>query len=105
MVMLVGNVLLILSAIPAVLSVLVYTRVDWRATHLGRHVMSYMTVIAAVLVLGAIRIFGFESWWFEWLRVIVYSGVPVVLWWRFFVVWKAQRDSGDELDPTVPERR
>src|SRR3954452_844782 len=87
MVTLVGNILLILSTIPAVMSVVVYTRVDWKASHLGRHVMSYMVVIAAVLVLSVIRIFGFDSWWFEWIRVGTYAGIPVVLWWRFFVVW------------------
>jgi hypothetical protein len=89
----IGNALIILSAIPAVLSVLVYARVNWRRAPMGPHLMAYMTVFATVLTLSTIRQFTGDSWWFQLLRLIVFVGVPVVLWWRLVLLVKAQRES------------
>jgi hypothetical protein len=105
---LVGSLLIHLCTIPALLSVAWYARVPWWRSQVGRHLMSYMTVIAAVLALSSLRLlFGptpvedRTTPWFDSLRIVVFAGMPPVLWWRFLLIVKEQRAgradrSGDE---------
>lgn len=89
-----GDAMLVLSAIPAVLSVIVFARVPWWKSPLGRHMMSYMVVMAGVLSLGCVRLaIGFVPA-FETARAIIFAGVPFVMWWRLGVLVRAQTRGG-----------
>jgi hypothetical protein len=94
-----GNILLITAWIPAVLSVALFLRVPWWRSELGRHLFSYMSVVALTLTLGVVRIV-WEPSWFWWLRVGAFSLFVGVTWWRFLIIVKAQidtyRERGDE---------
>lgn len=82
-----GDVALVLWTVPAVAAPIVYSRVPgWRRTPLGRHLMSFMAVLAFVSLLGCYRL-AFEAnvvW--QVARVIGYVGVVAVMWWRLFIV-------------------
>lgn len=107
---LVGTVLIVWAAVVGVASVVVHSRVDWRSTAMGRHLMAYMSVIAAMLVLSVIRYVIGDSEWFQLLRLIVFAGVPVVMTQRLMLQLGARRlmkagrsrteDSGDH--PSQP---
>lgn len=94
----VGNVLLHWAAIVGVASVIVHARVPWRKSPVGRHLMAYMTAIAAVLVLSCIRIDigDGDAWWFALLRLAVFFLVPVVMTQRLWIQINAQRAIRDE---------
>jgi hypothetical protein len=96
----VGNVLLILSAIPAVASVLVFSRVTWWRSPWGRHVMAYMSAVAVTLILGVCRLVFGDHPMFAALRVVAYISVVVVLWWRLIILVAAYREgSPDDANP------
>jgi FtsH-binding integral membrane protein len=86
-----GNVLIHWAALVGVASVVVHSRVRWWDSPMGRHLMAYMTVIAAVLVLSVIRIDTGDTWWFGVLRLVVFAGVPVVMTQRLWLQIQAQR--------------
>jgi hypothetical protein len=92
---LIGNVLLIWAAVMATLSVILHARVPWRRSEMGRHLMAYMGVMAAVLVLGVIRIFIGDSPWFQLIRLVTFIGVPIAMTWRVWLQIKAQRGDAD----------
>ena len=90
----IGSWLLTYSAVIGTASVVMHLRVDWMHSQMGRHLMAYMAVIAAVLAVGAIRFFtgdDGDSFGFVLLRLIVFLGVPIVLTQRLWLQWKAQR--------------
>jgi hypothetical protein len=65
----------------------------WWEREDGRHVMSFMFVIAAVLVLSVIRVYvpgSADLLWFNVLRLVVFAFVPVVLGWRLVMLLRAQ---------------
>ena len=88
----VGNGLILWSAAVGIASVIVHARVPWWRTQMGRHLMAYMTVIAAVLTLSSVRVFTGDTWWFAVLRVVVFFGVPLAMTQRLWLQIKAQRD-------------
>jgi len=90
----IGNGLIVWAALVGTASVVVHSRVDWRSTVMGAHLMYYMTVMAAVLVLSCIRIFFGDTWWFALLRLIVFVGVPLVMTQRLILQVKARRQTG-----------
>lgn len=92
----VGSLLILWAAVVGVASVIVHARVDWRATAVGRHLMAYMSVIAAMLVLSMIRYFIGDTWWFQLIRLVVFTGVPVVMTQRLVLQLRAQRLARDE---------
>lgn len=93
----VGNVLLVVAVIPAVVSPIVYSRVTWWRSRWGIHLMSYMLAIAFVLLLGVVRIFFHDTNWFEGLRAFSYVLLVAVLWWRmFFIIQASFEGSPDE---------
>lgn len=99
-----GNVLIIYAAVVATVSVIVHSRVRWWQTQMGRHLMAYMGVMAAVLVLGVIRTFIGQLWWFELIRFIVFLGVPAVMTHRLWLQVKAQRETAHTgWHPTVDD--
>jgi hypothetical protein len=91
---LIGNFLLIWAAVMATASVVLHLRVPWRSSAMGRHLMAYMAVMAAVLVLGVVRIVLGDSWWFQLIRLVTFIGVPIVMSWRVWLQVKAQRVQG-----------
>jgi len=86
-----GNVLIILSAVITSASVAMHTRVPWWRSEMGRHLMAYMAVMAAVLDLSTIKILFGDTAGFALLRLIVFIGVPLVMAWRLWLQIKAQR--------------
>lgn len=88
-----GNILLILATIPAILSVVIYTRVKWYRSKWGVHLMTYMVTMALVLILGIVRIFFAEADWFYPLRAAVYVAMTVILWWRMAYIYEAYKES------------
>lgn len=88
----VGNVLIFACAVGATLSVLVYRLVPWRGTEWGRHLMAYMVSIAAVLDLSCLRILFGDSAWFQLVRLAVFASMPFVIWWRLWLLVKAQME-------------
>jgi hypothetical protein len=87
----VGSVLIILAAAIGTASVVVHARVPWWRSQMGRHLMAYMLVIALVLDLSVVRLIVGDSWWFALLRLLVFTGIPLVLAWRLWLQIKAQR--------------
>jgi hypothetical protein len=87
-----GNWLLVIAMIPAVLSVLVYSRVKWYRSQAGIHLMTYMAAIASVLLLGVLRIVIADSEVFYLIRVLAYIAVVIVLWWRLSFLIKSYRE-------------
>lgn len=109
---LIGNVLIVWAALVGAASVVVHSRVAWWVTPMGRHLMVYMSVMAAVLVLSCVRILFGDSTWFQLVRLVVFIGVPIAMTQRLVLQLKARRsgrDAGrmqpaDRLDtPDTPE--
>lgn len=88
-----GNILLILAAIPAIASVAIYSRVKWYKSKWGIHLMSYMIAMAAILTLGIVRMFFVDAVWFPPLRATAYTAMTGILWWRMLYVYKAYKES------------
>lgn len=88
---LIGNGLISWAAVVGVLSVIVHALGPWRASEMGRHLMAYMTAIAAVLLLSVVRIIIGDSPWFQSLRLVVFVGVPVTMTWRLVLQLQARR--------------
>jgi hypothetical protein len=91
---LLGNALLLVSAALATGFVVVYLSVaQWWRSEMGRHLIAFNAVIAAVLWLSVVRVFvpgSADLVWFNWLRLVVFAGVPVVLGWRLWMLIKVQ---------------
>lgn len=100
-----GNILLHWAAVVGVASVVVHSRVDWRDSIMGRHLMAYMSVVAAVLVLSCIRIWTGDAWWFALLRLLVFLGVPLVMTQRLILQIRAQRAARGNDDGRRPADR
>lgn len=92
----VANILIIWAALVGSASVVVHSRVQWWRTEMGRHLMAYMTVMAAVLVLAVVRIFLGDAWWFSLFRLLIFIGVPLVMTQRLWLQIKARRASRTE---------
>lgn len=88
-----GNWLLIGAAIPAVLSVIVYSQVKWWKSRAGIHLMTYMVAIASVLVLGILRLIIPDSGIFWLIRVCAYTVMVSVLWWRLAFLVQSYREA------------
>lgn len=110
---LIGNGLIVWAALVGVASVIVHSQVAWWDSPMGRHLMIYMSVIAAVLVLSCVRVFFGDSQWFQLVRMIVFIGVPLAMTQRLALQLRARRKpkgpSADTepvpgpLDPQRPE--
>lgn len=95
----VGNILLWLSAVPAVAAIVVYAftnrpargRVGWWQSSWGRHLFTYMATVGLVLGLAVLRSFIGDSELFRDVRVASFASVTVALWWRFALVVQAAR--------------
>ena len=97
-----ANAMIVWAAAVGVASVIVHSRVRWWASEMGRHLMAYMTVIAAVLVLAVIRMLAGDTWWFQLVRLVVFLGVPIVMTSQLRLQIKARR-AGPAAHPAEPE--
>jgi len=98
---LVGNALLCASAVIASTSVILHLGVPWWRSEMGRHLLAYMLVMAAVLDLGVIKLIIGDSVGFAALRTVVFALVPAVMAWRVWLQIKARRlDRAPVIDTT-----
>lgn len=89
---LVGSVLVLLSALLAVACVAAQMLLArWWETAAGRHVMAFQGVLAVCLALWSLRLVVPDGSWFAVLRLVAFSGVPVVLAWRLLIIVKTWR--------------
>ena len=95
-----GNALIAWAAVVGTASVIVHTRVRWRDTEMGRHLLVYMASIALVLDLSVVRIATGDSPWFQLLRLAVFVAVPLAMTQRLWLQLKARRAA-----PPPGERR
>lgn len=95
----VGNVLVVVSAVLAVLVVVIYGRVPFWRTPTGLQLMVKAVEIAAVLVLAAVAVWYRNDTWFPVVRVVVFAPFPFVLAWQIWLILVAQaRDARDASD-------
>jgi hypothetical protein len=90
-----ASLALLASAVGCVVFVLLYhvmTDGNWRRTPLGQNVMAFMAVCAALLTVAVARVF-FDVLpdHLDVLRLCSYCLVAVVVWWRIFILIRAQR--------------
>ncbi len=100
MVEVVGNVLLVISALLNLELILTYHRKsqgDWRKSLMGEHAMIYMMATAVILALASARLIAVEWFnhddptWFQVMRVATYTLLPAVFLWRRHLIVKAHR--------------
>lgn len=91
-----GNVLVLITTVLGwTFCVLYHFLAPWWRTTMGRNVMTYGLVVAAVLSLSSARIIagaGLETTWFQVLRLIVFAGVPMAISWRIAILLRLQRE-------------
>lgn len=94
----VGDALVVSAAVLAVAFCVLYHLVaPWWRSELGRHIMTYSAVVAAVLTLSVVRMIGgasLDTPWFGVLRLVVFGGVPAALLWRIVILLRIQRRGG-----------
>jgi hypothetical protein len=106
MIHLLGSCLIILSAVFASASALLYgVRFPWWRHSDGWHLFSYMAVIGVALMLWAGRVIGTgqvravpEAGVWPFLRLAVFVAITIVLGWRFLIIVKAWREQRHEPD-------
>ncbi len=92
MIRLVGNILLVVSAVEAVAFVVLYWRwADWWQSETGRHLMAFEGALALVLTLTVVRVLAGDSGPFRLARLVVFALVPVLFGQRLWLLHKAQR--------------
>lgn len=100
----IGDVLVVVTALIAFADVVGYHLMSggaWRRSHMGQHIMAFMSVISLILFVGMVRIVTADVFhhpdtaWFLWLRVATFSLMPLVLAWRFLVIIGV----GDDASP------
>lgn len=90
MIQLAGSVLIVLCAVLATASPVVYGAYHkWWRSSTGRHIFTYMTVLAVVVDLWALRLVVPEGGWFVVVRLVAFSLLPWVFAWRLLIIVKA----------------
>ena len=97
-----GNVAATVALLGALTFVTRYSRTSWGRTQMGRHLMAFMVITAALLSVAVyIAWFGLFGAW-PFLRLFLYTLYAVVIWQRFLLLVKAQRH---RVPYSGPERR
>lgn len=86
-----GTVFVHWAALVGLASVIVHLRVFDRHSRMSMHLMFYMIMIDAVLILSCVVNDIGDSPWFQALRLAVFIGVPVAMTQRLFIQVSAQR--------------
>jgi hypothetical protein len=93
-IVLIGNALILVTTVLAwVFCILYHFLAPWWRSEMGRNVMVYGLVVAAVLSLSVVRFASdavVETPWFAVLRLAVFAGVPVVIAWRIAILIRVQ---------------
>lgn len=91
----------------AVLFVVYYSRVNWKATPAGRHLMQFTRMIIVFMTLVLLVIFFGPHSWYVWVARFAFTWAAYLLYRRF----KMQRDaqhklsSKPEVTPTLLRRK
>lgn len=89
------------AAIATVVFVLIYgLRSPWTKNEAGRNTMTFMAVVAGILVL-TLYFRATRAPAPAWLGVTIWGALNVPLWWRVLILWKAQHQAY-ELPPLPP---
>jgi hypothetical protein len=88
----VGTGLVIVSAVLAwAVCVLYHLSARWWESEAGRHVMTFTGVLAVVLTLWSIgALTPTKGPWWDVLRLAAFTGVPVSLTWRLWLLYRLQ---------------
>jgi hypothetical protein len=90
----IGAVEIVISAALITLGIVIFTALaKWWRSEGGWHVFCFMASIGAVLDLSAARVIlgaSLDVPWFIWVRVVVFSTVPIVIAWRVWIIIMAQ---------------
>lgn len=100
---LVGTGFIYWAALVGVASVAVHLTVFDRHSVMSVHLLGYMTAMAAVLVLSAVRNLTGDSWWFQLLRLAVFGLVPIFMTQRLILQLRARRMSKPQPVPVNEE--
>lgn len=84
---------IIATMLGALTFVIVYAvTARWWATTMGRHVMTFMAAILVVAFLATLTIFYGTSWPHrDAIRTAAWGAIAACLWWRVFILIKAQQ--------------
>jgi hypothetical protein len=69
------------------ISVLLHLKTPWRKTELGRHLLAYAAVIAAVMTFATVRYWYKQPFpaWLEVAKFGVYVSLIVIMGWRIYL--------------------
>jgi hypothetical protein len=98
----VARVEVVLATLPLLGCVWMILKTPWRETPLGKHLMAFTTSLAAVFFLTILSWPLRGSIGFMIVYVVVFTTLPIVMWWRFAEQWKAHRDDrrAERIGPT-----
>lgn len=101
---------LVCSALAAgVVFVVRYLRTTWFRSPMGWHAMTFMLVAVILLSLGVSKeLFGADWPGRAWVRLVAYTLINVVLWWRVVLLFTGQRrrrPGAMMSEPETPEDR
>lgn len=105
---LISNVLLVIGALVGVASVGTHLRVFDRRSPMSRHLLVYMSAIALVFALGAVKLGIGDTWWFQLVRLAAFALVVAAMVQRLYLQIKAQRGTAEaaarrDATPLPPE--
>lgn len=93
MIQTIGTALVVVSAVLAwAVCVTYHLSARWWDSEAGRHLMTFTAVLAVVLTLwsvGALTPATKGTWW-QIVRLVAFTGVPVSLGWRLWMVYRLQ---------------
>ena len=86
------NTFVIIGWVPAFFFPIWYaSRMRWRATEMGRHVMGYSAVVAMAYTSGLIGVFLDEYPGEDTVRLTLNFFMVIVVWWRLIVFMRLRR--------------
>lgn len=92
MIQMLGTILVVTSAVLAwAVCALYHLSARWWESEAGRHVMTFTAVLAVVLTLWSVgALTPTKGPWWEIARLVAFTGVPVSLGWRLWMVFRLQ---------------
>jgi hypothetical protein len=92
MIFAIGTALVVVSALLAwAFCVGYHLSARWWKTEAGKHLMCFTASLAVVLSLWAVgAMTPTKGTWWDTLRIVAFTGVPVSLAWRLSLLWREQ---------------
>lgn len=85
---------MLIAAGAAVAFMILYAvRSDWRRSVMGQHLMAFMGVLAAILVMWAVGRFVGKLPLLAW--TVALGAFDLVLVWRVLLLWRTQHTNGN----------